>query len=78
MAKKRGAPRKPPDEAKGVLMQIRVDAAEKQAFTEAAALCGQKLSVWVRDQLRQIAKQKLTEAGKLVAFLSRKTRESES
>jgi hypothetical protein len=70
MAKKRGAPRKPPDEAKGILMQIRVDAAEKQAFSAAAALCGQKLSVWVRDRLRHAAREGLEEAGQQVAFLS--------
>ena len=77
MAKQRGAPRKPPGEAKGILMQIRVDAAEKQAFSETAALCGQTLSVWVRDQLRRIAQRKLTESGRRVAFLSGKNQDAE-
>jgi len=52
-------------------MQIRLDSAEKQAFAEAAALAGQSISVWVRDQLRRVARQQLEEAGKEVAFVSR-------
>ena len=51
-------------------MQIRVNAAEKRAFTAAAELDGKDLSEWVRDRLRRLAKQELEQAGKPVAFLS--------
>ena len=43
---KRGRPQG--GEAKSDLMQIRLDAAEKQAFADAAALDGKDLSEWVR------------------------------
>ncbi len=50
-------------------LQIRLDSAEKQAFADAAALVGQSMSVWVRDQLRGAARQQLEEVGRAVAFL---------
>jgi hypothetical protein len=70
MTKKRGRPQNSTGKAKIKLMQVRLSPAEKQGFTEAAELVGQKLSVWVRDQLRQAAAKKLQEFGRSVPFLS--------
>jgi len=72
-AKKPGRPRKPLDKAKGERLQIRVEPAEKQAFTEAAELAGQDVSVWVRDQLRRAAREALEQSGRSVPFLSGNT-----
>jgi uncharacterized protein (DUF1778 family) len=70
MRNKRGRP--PNTVNKADHLQIRVDSAEKQAFTDAAALVGQSVSVWVRDQLRRVARQQLEEAGQPVAFLQQR------
>jgi hypothetical protein len=67
---KRGRPRGATGIAKGDLMQIRLDSAEKQAFADAAAMDGKDLSEWVRDRLRRLARQELERAGKPVAFLA--------
>lgn len=72
MAKSRGAPRKPAAKAKAELLQIRVNAAEKQAFTDAAELDGKKLSEWVRDRLRRLSREELEGHGRNVAFLPSK------
>ena len=72
MKTKRGAPKKPSSQAKGELLQIRLSAAEKQAFSDAATLAGQALSVWIRDQLRRVSQQRLQEAGRAVPFLESK------
>jgi uncharacterized protein (DUF1778 family) len=69
---KRGAPKKPPDKAKGALIQLRVNDAEKQAFTDAADLDGKKLSEWMRDRLRRLAREELEAHGRAVAFLPTK------
>jgi uncharacterized protein (DUF1778 family) len=70
MKKKRGRPvGSVTGKAKNELMQIRVTAAEKQAFADAAELDGKDLSEWVRDRLRRLAKEELDEAGRPVAFL---------
>jgi uncharacterized protein (DUF1778 family) len=69
MVKKKG---RPPNTASKVgHLQIRLEPAEKEAFADAAALVGQSVSVWVRDQLRRAARQQLEEAGMPVAFLQR-------
>jgi uncharacterized protein (DUF1778 family) len=65
---KRGRPQGSTGKAKSDLMQIRLDAAEKQAFADAAALDGKDLSEWVRDRLRRISRKELEDAGKPVAF----------
>ena len=65
----RGRPQGSTGKAKDDLMQIRLDAAEKQAFADAAALDGKDLSEWVRDRLRRLARQELEQAKMLVAFL---------
>jgi uncharacterized protein (DUF1778 family) len=70
MDKKRGAPRKAVTKLKGSLIQLRVGAAEKQAFGDAADLDGKKLSEWMRDRLRRLAREELQAQGRTVAFLS--------
>lgn len=67
--KKRGAPKKSPEKAKGELLQIRVNSAEKRAFADAADLDGKKLSEWIRDRLRRLSRQELEAAGRPVAFV---------
>jgi uncharacterized protein (DUF1778 family) len=67
---KRGAPRKSAEKAKAELIQLRVNAAEKEAFNEAATLDGKKLSEWIRDRLRRLSRQELQEANRPVAFLA--------
>ena len=70
MKKKTGAPKKPANKAKGELVQIRMNSAEKQAFQDAADLDGKKLSEWIRDRLRRLSREELEDAGRTVAFLS--------
>ncbi len=53
MKPKRGAPPKPPEKRKGVLMAIRLTEAEK-AMIDAAA--GENVSKWARDALVRAAK----------------------
>ena len=50
-------------------LEVRVQAAEKQAFKDAADLAGLPLSTWIRERLRVAAGQELAESGKPVAFL---------
>ena len=70
MKKRRGRPAgSTTGKAKNQLMQIRVTAAEKQSFAEAAGLDGKDLSEWVRDRLRRLSRQELEQAGRVVAFL---------
>lgn len=66
---RRGAPKKTPDKAKAKLIQLRVNDAEKQAFGDAADLDGKKLSEWMRDRLRRLAREELEAHGRTVAFL---------
>jgi hypothetical protein len=70
MKKKRGAPPKAPAKAKGELLQIRVNVAEKSAFIAAAELDGKKMSEWIRDRLRRLSREELQAAGRDVPFLS--------
>jgi uncharacterized protein (DUF1778 family) len=67
---RRGAPKKSPEQAKGALIQLRVSDAEKEAFMDAASLDGKKLSEWIRDRLRRLAREELGAQGRAVAFLS--------
>jgi antitoxin component of RelBE/YafQ-DinJ toxin-antitoxin module len=53
-------------------LQVRVDSAEKEAFTDAANLSGLALSAWVRERLRQNAVRELEAASQSVAFLTKK------
>ncbi|MDP9175471.1 MAG: hypothetical protein M3O30_16640 [Planctomycetota bacterium] len=66
---KRGRPSKPKGTTKEEYLELRLDAAEKQAFWDAASLSGMALSVWVRSKLRKAAQRELEDAGHSVAFL---------
>jgi hypothetical protein len=68
---KRGRPKNPKGTGKGDYMELRLDAAEKQAFWDAAELAGMALSVWVRERLRRAARRELEDADKPVPFLGR-------
>ena len=70
MKKKTGAPKKPANKAKGELVQIRLNSAEKQAFQDAADLDGKKLSEWIRDRLRRLSREELEKEGRAVPFLT--------
>ena len=70
MKKKTGAPKKPASKAKGELVQILLNSAEKQAFQDAADLDGKKLSEWIRDRLRRLSRDELEKEGRSVPFLS--------
>jgi uncharacterized protein (DUF1778 family) len=52
-------------------LELRLYAAEKQAFKDAADLRGMALSVWVRERLRLAAQRELEEANRPVAFMGR-------
>lgn len=67
--KKLGAPKKSPDKARSVLMQFRVTPPEQQAIQIAADFDGKKLSEWIRDRLRRIARDELEKAGLPNPFL---------
>jgi hypothetical protein len=67
----RGRPPKEPDRVKADYLDIRLGAAEKQAFRDAANLAGLDLSAWVRERLRVAARKELESANLPVAFLVR-------
>ena len=69
--RQRGRPKKDPSRAKGEYLDIRLEAAEKQAFRDAAGLAGLDLTAWVRERLRSVARKELEEAGLTVAFLKK-------
>jgi uncharacterized protein (DUF1778 family) len=51
------------------LIKLRVTAAEKAAFQQAADMAGIALSAWVRERLRGAARRELVESGRQVPFL---------
>ena len=51
-------------------LEIRVQAAEKQAFKDAADLAGIPVSIWVRERLRRAAIRELEEAARPIAFFA--------
>jgi uncharacterized protein (DUF1778 family) len=67
---KAGRPKKPKGTAKEEYLELRLDAAEKQAFKDAAELSGMAMSVWVRERLRKVAKKELEDADRPIAFLA--------
>lgn len=67
--KRRGRPPKRSEDLKQEYLDVRLDAAEKQAFWDAANIAGVPLSAWVRERLRTAARRELIEAGKPIAFL---------
>jgi predicted HicB family RNase H-like nuclease len=55
---------------KAEMLQVRINDAEKAAFTDAAELAGIALSAWVRERLRLNAARELEAASRPVAFLN--------
>jgi hypothetical protein len=51
------------------LLQLRLDAIEKESFQKAAELAGVALSGWVRERLRKAARLELQDAGEKVPFI---------
>ncbi len=51
-----GRPKLPKGEAKGIVLQSRVQPAEKAAYQKAAKSKGVDLSTWVRETLNQAIK----------------------
>ncbi len=66
-SKKAGRP--PKDKTRDEYLEVRLDAAEKEAFKDAAELAGTGVSAWVRERLRLAARKELEAVGKPVAFL---------
>ena len=69
MSTRRGQPERGSRKRKEQLLQIRVQADEKQSFEEAADLAGIAMSAWVRERLRNCARRELIDAGRKVPFL---------
>jgi hypothetical protein len=69
--KRRGRPPKGSDRIRGDYLEVRLEAAEKHAFKDAAEIAGLDLSAWVRERLRRAARLELEEADRSVAFLTR-------
>jgi hypothetical protein len=61
--KKQGRPNKKAGLGRDELLQVRVTAAEKSVFADAAEMCGMETSVWVRDVLRRAARERIVEGG---------------
>lgn len=68
MGKKRGRPKKKAAARRSVLLQVRLQPVESEVFEGAATLCGQAVSVWVRDVLRRAAREKFRESGRADPF----------
>src|SRR5262249_35680530 len=66
---RRGRPPKDAERRKAEYLDIRLEAAEKQAFRDAAEVAGLDLSAWVRERLRAAARKELEVVGHPVAFL---------
>jgi uncharacterized protein (DUF1778 family) len=49
--------------------ELRLSAAEKQAFREAAAIAGLPMAGWVRERLRRAAWRELEEANRSIPFI---------
>jgi hypothetical protein len=64
-----GRPRKSSGEKQDGYLDVRLRAAEKQAFREAAELAGLSLAAWVRDRLRIASRRELLEFGRKVPFI---------
>jgi hypothetical protein len=75
MAKNRGRPPVDSGKTKSEYLEVRVSAAEKQAFREAADFAGLALSAWIRERLRQMAQKELETHGRQAAFLQQVSRE---
>ena len=67
---KLGRPEGSTGKARDELIQMRVNAVEKQGFSNAAQLSGLTVSAWARERLRCICREELETAGQNVPFLS--------
>jgi predicted HicB family RNase H-like nuclease len=56
MVKKMGRPPLAPGEAKGEYFQLRLTAAERIEYEQAAQRAGQSLSAWIRERLSKAVK----------------------
>jgi len=65
---KRGRPKNPPGENKAERCEVRLNAAEKQGFSEAADLAGISLSSWMRERLRECCREELKRQGRPSPF----------
>jgi hypothetical protein len=74
--KRLGRPPKSSDLAKGIRVDLRVMATEKEGFRAAAELAGLDLSAWIRERLRQAARLELAGAGWQVPFLADERRKA--
>jgi uncharacterized protein (DUF1778 family) len=54
---------------KSVLVQIRLEPEEKEAFTRAAEISGIALSAWIRERLRRAARIELESSGIKIPFI---------
>jgi len=54
---------------KTAILEVRLQAGEKQGFQEAADIAGLTLSQWVRERLRKAARVELEDAGRQVPFI---------
>jgi hypothetical protein len=65
----RGGQKKPAPLRKDERLELRMSAAEKQGFAEAAQLAGLPLSGWIRLRLRSAAKAELESENRQVPFI---------
>lgn len=64
-----GRPAKAASDRKEILLQVRLDQAERESFQQAANVGGVPLSAWVRERLRRAAIRELEEVGVRAPFL---------
>lgn len=65
---KSGRPKKDELQLRSEYLEVRLGRDEKRAFQEAATISGLALSSWVRERLRRIAAQELSDANMPIAF----------
>jgi hypothetical protein len=66
---KRGRPPKAEGELHNEQFLIKLEAAEKKAFQDAAELAGERVSAWARLRLRDVAARELKRASRPIPFL---------
>ena len=71
MKKKMGRPPKPNGTTHSESVLVRLEPAEKMAFTDAARAAGVPLSTWIRLRLRDVSKRELSKIGLPIAFMAR-------
>jgi hypothetical protein len=68
---RRGRPPKAESDLHSEQFLIKLEAAERQAFEDAAELAGERISYWARERLRRSASRELRRASRRVAFLDK-------